>query len=117
MATVRLETPGQEDWGVVVDLMFASSGIEAEVIARARPVEVFENVTAPVASRGHLIALKVLAGRKRDEVDALGLISWASPRELDHAREALELITERGYHRDRDLLRILETWVRDVDPS
>jgi len=33
LSTVRLSTPGASSRGVVVDLLFASSGIEPEIIA------------------------------------------------------------------------------------
>ena len=61
LATVRLVSPGQTASGVVVDLLFASSGIEPEIVAAADPLEVFPGVTLPVACRGHLIALKTLS--------------------------------------------------------
>ncbi|MFI5394887.1 MAG: nucleotidyl transferase AbiEii/AbiGii toxin family protein [Candidatus Binatia bacterium] len=61
LATVRLRLPGASERGVVADLLFASSGIEAEVVAAAEPLEVFPGVVVPVAQIGHLVALKLLA--------------------------------------------------------
>ena len=46
MSGVRLEVGGSD---VVVDLLFASSGIESEVVAAAARLEVLPQLTAPVA--------------------------------------------------------------------
>ena len=59
LATVRLR-PSAKDANVV-DLLFASSGIEHEIVAAADPLEVLPDLTVPVARTGHLIALKLLA--------------------------------------------------------
>lgn len=40
LAAVRLQTPGEGPEGVVVDLLFASSGIEPEVVRAADALEV-----------------------------------------------------------------------------
>ncbi|MCC7371793.1 MAG: nucleotidyl transferase AbiEii/AbiGii toxin family protein [Chloroflexi bacterium] len=61
----------------------------------------------PVASIGHLIALKVLSRnddtRPQDIIDLHSLLTEATAADLAVAEEALTLITERGYHRDKDL--------------
>lgn len=51
---------------MVTDLLFAMSGIEAEVVREAERIEVLPGVIIPVASSSHLIALKVLS---RDDTD------------------------------------------------
>jgi hypothetical protein len=66
IATVRLAAEGGREDGVVLDLLFASSGVEPEVVEAAEDMEVFEGVSAPVATIAALIALKVLA---RDDTD------------------------------------------------
>lgn len=63
---------------VLVDLLFASSGIENEVVASADRLEVLPRLTVPVATTPHLIALKVLAGRSQDLTDLGYLIQSAS---------------------------------------
>jgi hypothetical protein len=67
-----------------------------------------DGLNLPVARTGHLIALKVLSRddirRPTDLADLLSLLERASPAELLEAEQLLSLITERGYHRDRDLL-------------
>ena len=107
LATVRL-TQSPAPQAPVVDLLFASSGIEPEVVAAAEPVEVLPHLTMPVATTGHLIALKVLsrddARRPQDVVDLRTLLASASAADLDVARQALGLIAARGYERGRDLL-------------
>jgi hypothetical protein len=103
LATVRFLSPVGEK--VIVDLLFASSGIEPEVVAAAELLEVFRRVSAPVVRTGHLIALKVLAGRAQDLADLETLFRYADERELLLARDALELISRRGFDRGKDLLR------------
>ena len=105
MSGVRLERGGSD---VVVDLLFASSGIEGEVVAGATRLEVLPQLTAPVASTGHLIALKVLAGRNQDLTDLEALIPGASAADLDLARGAVKLIQARGFNREQDVVADLE---------
>jgi hypothetical protein len=73
----------------------------------ADPVELFPGVLAPVATIGHLIALKVLSRnddtRPQDLVDLRALIVEATDEDLATARAALDLIAERGYDRGKDL--------------
>lgn len=71
LSGVRLERTGSD---VIVDLLFASSGIEDEVVANATRLQVLPRLSAPVATTGHLIALKILrAGRAGgSEADAAG---------------------------------------------
>lgn len=106
LATVRL-TRSNEPHPPVLDLLFASSGIEPEVVAAAEPIELLPNLRMGVARTGHLIALKVLSrddvGRPQDLVDLRALLSVATPVELALARDALMLIAACGYHRGRDL--------------
>ncbi len=102
-----------------VDLLFTTSGIETEIVERAEPVEV-EGILVPVASRGHLIALKVLAAsadRPRDREDLLELLRLATEQDIQLARGALELITVRGANRDKDLIRELHDALDSLGPS
>jgi hypothetical protein len=106
LATVRLST-SIDRRAPVVDLLFASSGIEPEVVSEADPMELLLGLTMQVARTGHLIALKVLSRddvvRPQDLQDLLALVRMASDEELDRARRALDLIVLRGYDRGRDL--------------
>jgi hypothetical protein len=111
LATVRLSRAG-EDQAPVIDLLFASSGIEAEIVADADPIEVLPRLTLGVARTGHLIALKVLSRddlrRPLDHADLRALLRVASDVELARARDALELIAARNCHRGRSLLAEFE---------
>jgi hypothetical protein len=93
--------------GVVVDLLFASSGIEVEVVRGAETLEIVAGLAAPVASIGHLLALKVLARddrhRPQDLDDIRALLAESSPEDLAEARAALQLIEARGFQRGRRL--------------
>jgi hypothetical protein len=112
LATARLVPPATRvTEGVVVDLLFASSGIEREVVEAAQPLEVFEDLVLPVATVSHLLALKVLARsplRPQDTADAIALVAVATPREVEASRAALERIRELGFDREKDLAAELE---------
>ena len=102
LAMVRLST---ED-GLSVDLMFASSGIEKEVVTNAEILEVVQGVLLPVARTGHLIALKLLSvapGRETDAADLRNLAAVATQDEWNLASEAVAQIQDRGYARGRQL--------------
>lgn len=109
LATMRLRVPGEESAGVVADLLFASSGIEPEVVAAAETLELMRGLSLPVARTGHLLALKVLAldlerpeRRPQDLGDIRELLRVADAEEIQRAREGLDLVTRRGYGRSRD---------------
>lgn len=111
LATVRLRPTGSGD-GALVDLLFASSGIEAEVIEDAEDVEALAGVSLPVARAGHLLALKLLARddrlRPQDEGDIRALVGVMDDVELTRAREGCAAIVQRGYARGRALPDLLE---------
>lgn len=111
LATVRLAAPGL-GMPVIVDLLFASSGIEDEIVRDAEPIEIVAGLMLPVARAGHLIALKLLARddrrRPQDYDDLVALLRYADEVELERARNAVRLITERGGHRGRDLEAALD---------
>ena len=67
LATVRL-APLSAPQAAVIDLLFASSGIEAEIVAAAETIELLPRLPMRVATVGHLIALKVLS--RDDETPA-----------------------------------------------
>lgn len=118
LATVRLICPGEpSEAGLFGDLLFASSGIEQDVIAAAELLEVLPGVRVPVARAGHLLALKVLSNsprRPQDLADIQVLLKVADSAELARAREAVQLVMERGFQRGRDLPRLLEACVAEA---
>lgn len=111
-ATARLLPPGGDPGGVIVDLLFASSGIEPEVVATAEPLEVLPGLTVPVAGLPELIALKLLArddvARPQDAGDLVALAPLATARDFESVRQLLHLIEDREFHRGRDLHGELE---------
>jgi hypothetical protein len=118
LATVRLLPPGEDAEGIVLDLLFASSGIESEVTATAELLEVLPRLKLPVARTSHLIALKVLSRddvrRPTDLADLRSLIARASREDIQEAEGLLSLITQRGYHRDRDLRSLLQDLLKTM---
>jgi hypothetical protein len=104
LATVRFLSPGEEERGVVVDLLFASSGIEPEIVAAAQLEEILPGLVVPVARSGHLVALKVLAGRELDFRDAGWLWDAADEAERQLARDAIALIAQRRFNRGKNLV-------------
>ncbi|HEX3343598.1 MAG TPA: nucleotidyl transferase AbiEii/AbiGii toxin family protein [Polyangiaceae bacterium] len=112
LATVRVVPPGEDAGGVVVDLLFASSGIEPELVARAERMEILPGLTVPVARIGHLLALKVLARddrrRPQDLDDLRALLREAEEADVAEARTALTLIEARGFQRERRLREAFE---------
>lgn len=110
LATVRLARHGDER-SVVVDLLFASSGIEPEIVAAAEVLEILPSLQIPVATTGHLVALKLLAvteDRPHDTADLHALAQVAEAKDWEVAEAAVALISERGYARDRDLAHALK---------
>ena len=108
LATVRLIPHDETERGVVVDVLFASSGIEQEIIRLAEPLDILTGIQVPVARSGHLLALKVLSRddrmRPQDLVDIRHLLEVCSEEEISLARRSVELITARDFHRGRNLL-------------
>lgn len=115
LATVRVSGPVGDGAGVVVDLLFASSGIEAEIVAGAEVLEILPGLQAPVARAGHLVVLKLLARddatRPQDAGDLRALRPALTERDLREAEEGARLVVARGYHRDRDLPALLTAYL------
>lgn len=120
LVTVRLGAPRDVDTAAVVDLLFASSGIEPELAHDAEVLEVWPGVTLPVARVAHLIVLKLLArapARPQHEADLVALLDAAGERDLPTARRLAQLVVERGYHRGRDLVAELESAAASADTN
>jgi len=117
-ATARLVPPGGDAEAVVVDLLFASSGIEPEIVAHATELEIWPGTFGKVARTGHLIALKVLSRdprrRPQDQVDLVALIAAADADERVLAFDAARLIEERGFARGRQLVEDLRRLLADL---
>jgi predicted nucleotidyltransferase len=108
LATARLT--GRADPGeaaVIVDLLFASSGIEPEVVRQSERLDVLPGIEVPVARTGHLLALKVLsrsASRPQDAADIQALLKVLDGPERSRALDAAHLIVLRGFARGKDLV-------------
>lgn len=103
LATARLR---QNANAPLVDLLFASCGIEPEIVAAATPLTVL-TIELPVATVGHLIAMKLVSRdpkrRPRDQQDLVALAGVAEPVDWAAAEHAVDLIQQRGFARKRDL--------------
>jgi hypothetical protein len=108
LATTRLVAPADP---VVVDLLFASSGIEPQIANEAERLEIVEGLTVPIATTGHLIALKLLARddrrRPQDYDDLLALREVATERDWRLAEAGVRAIVGVGASRGRDLMASL----------
>ena len=106
IATVRL-TKGTEG-SILVDFLFASSGIEIEVAAESQPIEIFPNLLIRTATLPALLALKVLAAdaqsRPQDVIDIKHLLIEAAEDDLIQAEQLIRVIELRGYHRGKNLV-------------
>ncbi len=113
LATLRFVIPGGRR-EPELDLLFASSGIENEVVRAAEPLEILPGLTVPVARIPHLIAMKVQAEsdiREHDRADLRALVSVATKTDLDLARKAVLLIEKRGFSRGKTLASRLEAFI------
>ncbi|MBA3742377.1 nucleotidyl transferase AbiEii/AbiGii toxin family protein [Sporichthya sp.] len=112
LGTARLTPPGLS--GVVVDLLFAVSGVEPEIVAAARVAQIMPGLTVPVAGVGHLIAMKLLSrasDRPHDDADLDALRAVATESDRDVARAAATQISTRGFNRDRDLVALTDAFL------
>ena len=116
LATLRLHSP--VIGGVLVDLLFASSGIEDEVVAAAEALKVLPDLTIPVARTPHLVVLKLLArddvNRPPDAMDLRSLRPVLRPGEADEVRRLASLVVARGFHRDRDVVALGEEFLAEA---
>ncbi|MBX3184972.1 MAG: nucleotidyl transferase AbiEii/AbiGii toxin family protein [Polyangiaceae bacterium] len=112
LSTVRLESPE----GVVVDLLFASTGLEQEIVSRAEPMELPHVGTLRVARGEELLAMKILSMREsrlKDRIDAEQLLAVGGV-DLEVVRADLALIRARGFSRGEDLEGKLASVVKAV---
>ena len=102
LSTIRLLSPS----GVKLDLLFASCGIEREIVERATIVALPHAGNVPVAEAEELLAMKVLSmtdRRLQDRIDAVRLIACNPELDLARVRQNLLTIRERGFDRGEDL--------------
>jgi predicted nucleotidyltransferase len=95
-----LAVPGSEEPRWRLDLLFGLAGIEDAVARAAERLEVLPGLEMPVARRGDLIALKLLAagqpGREHDWRDLRALCNGATAEDLQRAHRSVALLVARG---------------------
>ncbi|MFT4179279.1 MAG: nucleotidyl transferase AbiEii/AbiGii toxin family protein [Thermomonas sp.] len=115
LASARLLPHGETAEGMVVDLLFASSGIERDIVAAAAELDIGAGTAVRVARVGHLVALKLLSHdpqtRPQDGLDLRLLRSALDATEAERARVACGLIVQRGFNRGRELQALLESYL------
>lgn len=107
---------GTSSIGPVVDLLFASSGVEDEVVSRAEVLEVLPGIRVPVATAADLVVLKLLSvsdERLQDEQDLRALVAVLTTADVEAARDAAALVMRRGYGRGRDILATFDQRLQD----
>lgn len=107
LATIRLRPTDETTRGALVDLLFASSGIEREVVEGAEALEILPHLVLPVATARHLVAMKLLARddrrRPQDHDDLRVLLAQTTADDVDEVRRLLGRIEALGFARGRDL--------------
>jgi hypothetical protein len=93
LATVRRRGPADPD--ATIDLLFASSGIGREIVARAERLELLPGLACKVATVGDLISLKLLArddeSRPQDRADLIALRRATTEADVGRARDRTDL--------------------------
>lgn len=120
LATVRMTPPGERPTGIVVDLLFASSGIETDICEAAELLEIAAGVVMPVATCGHLLVMKVLsrsAERPQDETDLRALLGVLSGDDRKRAVAAANSIERIGANRGKSLRAEVDVLLRSASPT
>jgi hypothetical protein len=113
LSTVRLSSPER----VLIELLFASCGIEPEIVDRAGVVDMTAIGEIPVARAEDLLAMKILSmdeRRLQDRIDAQQLVMFVPTLDWSLVRSDLETITQRGFHREQDLAAKLAKLVEET---
>lgn len=111
LAAVRMAPPGESATGIVVDLLFASSGIESEICAAAETMEIAAGIAIPVATAAHLVVMKALsrsAKRPQDDADLRALVGVMRSDDRLRASDAAHHIERIGANRGKPLVAELK---------
>ncbi len=106
MSTARLTCPPVRGTEFVLDLIFATTGIERDIVRRAEQRAVFPRFTAAVACLGDLVAMKLLSvseRRMKDDTDLIELLERSTPADIETVKDAISAIMAEGLNRGRDL--------------
>lgn len=113
LATSRLSSPIAG--AVLVDLLFASSGLESEIVESSEVMEIVPGLSAPVAPSAYLVVLKLLARddltRPQDAADLRALRPRLSNTDEAAIRPIAQRVMDRGFHRDRDLVALADAYL------
>ena len=124
IATVRLSKfSDDESIEVIVDLLFATCGIEDEIVKNATLEEVLPLCKMHVATLPSLIAMKVLSAspdkRPQDIMDINSLLAELNHEDIKIAKKLVSLIQERKFNRSKDLLSNFDKYIeisKEEDP-
>ncbi len=114
LGTIRLAVPESVKTDLIVDLLFATAGIEPEAVEDSSQIAVMPNLSLPVASVASLIVFKLVSesiSRPQDASDLLALVRASSPAEIESARFLIGLCTQRNFHRQKDLHGTLDRYI------
>ncbi len=103
---------------MLVGVLFCSSGVEPEIVAAAEVLDLAGGLRAPVATGGHLVAMKVLSEhnqRRPNDHDDILVLLREPETDIDQARALLRLMESRGHHRGKDLVARLSYFVGDAE--
>jgi hypothetical protein len=104
----RVFIPPSREASIPLDILVAACGIERDIVAGATTIEILPGVSLPVASLGHLIAMKVLSQnrfeRLQDRVDLIALLRIATKQDRVILERSRAEITKLELAYGRDLL-------------
>ena len=111
----RVLIPPSRETSIPLDILVSVCGIENDIVAKSTAIEILPGLSLPVASLGHLIAMKVLSQnpfeRLQDRVDLLALLGNATEQDRIVVEHSLNEIAHRGFAGERDLIAEL----RDIE--
>jgi len=104
----RVFIPSSHEACVPLDILVLACGIEREIVAHARTIEILPGLSLPVASLAHLIAMKVLSqnssDRLQDRVDLFALLKSATASDRIIIESALVEMSKLEIANGRDLV-------------
>ena len=104
----RVFIPPSREASIPLDILVTACGVEKDIVASATTIEILPGLSLPVASLGHLIAMKVLSQnpfeRLQDRVDLRALLQSATGQDRSTAERALRAISKLELACGRDLV-------------
>lgn len=104
----RVFIPPSREASIPLDILVSACGIEQDIVANSSTIEILPGLSLPVASLGHLIAMKVLSQnsfeRLQDRVDLLALLRSANQQDRNMVERSLKEIANRGFSEGRNLV-------------